>query len=43
MTVDKRKLVMPKDAIKTFGAYTVEIKLYQGVSAKFTLNVKSKQ
>lgn len=36
--VDKRKLLM-KEAIKAYGKYTVEIKLYQDVVAKFTVHV----
>ncbi len=34
---DKRKIVM--DDIKTFGTYEAEIKLYQGISAKFFVSV----
>ena len=37
--VDKRKLVLESD-IKTFGAFGVEAKLYNGVSAKFTVLVE---
>lgn len=36
--VDKRKLVL-KEAIKAYGKYTVEIKLYQDVVAKFVVHV----
>jgi len=36
--VDRHKLVM-NDHIKTFGSYPVEVKLYPGVSAKFTVVV----
>lgn len=36
--VDKRKIVM-KDNIKAYGNYSVEIKLYADVSAKFTVSV----
>ena len=34
---DKRKIAM--DDIKTFGTYEAEIKLYQGISAKFSVSV----
>ncbi len=34
---DKRKIVM--DDIKTFGTFEAEIKLYQGISAKFFVSV----
>ncbi len=37
--VDKRKLVINGD-IKAFGGYQVEAKLYNGVSAKFTVMVE---
>ena len=37
--VDKRKLV-PESEIKTFGSFSVEAKLYSGVSAKFTVMVE---
>ena len=40
--VDKRKLVINGD-IKTFGGYQVEAKLYNGVSAKFTVMVEEIQ
>ena len=40
--VDKRKLVLESD-IKTFGAFSVEAKLYGGVSAKFTVMVEEIQ
>ena len=36
--VDKRKLVL-KEAIKAYGKYNVEIKLYQDVIAKFVVHV----
>ena len=36
--VDKRKIVM-KDTIKAYGSYTVELKLMQDISAKFTVSV----
>ena len=36
--VDKRKIVL-KDNIKAYGNYSVEIKLYADVSAKFTVSV----
>lgn len=35
--VDKRKITM--DDIKAFGTYEAEIKLYQGISAKFFVQV----
>ena len=38
ITVDKRKLELP-DAIKTYGTYTVNVKLYTDVSGKFTVVV----
>lgn len=38
ITVDKRKIVLPQD-IKSFGKYTVEVKLYTGVSAKVPVEV----
>ena len=36
--VDKRKINL-KEAIKAYGSYEVEIKLYQDVSAKFVVKV----
>jgi large subunit ribosomal protein L9 len=39
--VDKKDIVMDK-AIKTEGAFEVELKLYKGVSCKLKLNVKAK-
>lgn len=36
--VDKRKILLP-DAIKTLGAYDIEIKMYTGVSSTIKLNV----
>ena len=36
--VDKRKIVL-KDNIKAYGSYTVELKLMQDISAKFTVSV----
>lgn len=38
INVDKRKIDIPKD-IKSFGKYTVEIKLYTGISAKINIDV----
>lgn len=38
ITVDKRKIVLPQD-IKSFGNYTVEVKLYTGISAKVKVQV----
>lgn len=37
LTVDKRKITM--DDIKSYGAYTAEIKLHAGVVAKITVTV----
>lgn len=37
VSVDKRKIVV--DDIKAFGTYPVEVKLYQGVSAKLSVKV----
>ncbi len=37
ISIDKRKISM--DDIKTFGAYEIEIKLYQNINAKMTLMV----
>ena len=39
LKVDKRKIVLP-DAIKTYGAVTVELKLYPEIAAKSTVVVK---
>lgn len=39
LEVDKKKIVM--ESIKSAGNYTVEAKLYAGISAKFKLDVKS--
>lgn len=39
LEVDKKKIVM--ESIKSAGNYTVEAKLYAGISAKFKLNVES--
>lgn len=36
--VDKRKIVIEND-IKTFGTYSAELRLYQGITAKFFVNV----
>lgn len=36
--IDKKKIIL-KDAIKTLGAFSAEIKLTEGVSAKITVNV----
>lgn len=36
--VDKRKILLDRD-IKSFGTYTVTVKVYQGVSAKVTVEV----
>lgn len=39
--VDRRKLVMPEDAIKTVGTYEIGLKLAAGVVAKFKVDVKT--
>jgi large subunit ribosomal protein L9 len=39
--VDKKKLVLPEDAIKTVGTYEIGLKLLGGVTAKFKLDVKT--
>ncbi len=39
--VDKKNIVVEK-AIKTVGAFEVELKLYKGVSCKLKINVKAK-
>ncbi len=36
--VDKKKIVL-KETIKTLGRFSVEIKLYEGVTAKLTVNI----
>lgn len=36
--VDKRKITL-KESIRAYGSYTVEIKLYMSVTAKFQVNV----
>ncbi len=36
--VDKRKIIL-KEAIRAYGKYSVEIKLLQDISAKFTVHV----
>lgn len=40
--VDKRKIVLPQD-IKSFGNYTVEVKLYTGISAKVKVQVTEEE
>lgn len=37
LEIDRRKIVM--NDIKSYGEYTVEVKLYTGISAKLTLTV----
>ena len=37
--VDKRKIVLSSD-IKAYGEYTAEVKLYSGISAEITIEVK---
>lgn len=39
--IDKRKLVLP-EALKAFGTYQVEIKLYPEITGKFTLILSDK-
>jgi len=39
--VDKKKLVMPEEAIKAVGTYEIGLKLAAGVVAKFKLDVKT--
>lgn len=39
--VDRKKLVMPEDSIKTVGTYEVGLKLAAGVVAKFKVDVKT--
>lgn len=41
ISIDKKKITLDSD-IKTFGTYNAEIRLYNGVSAKFLVNVKEK-
>ena len=36
--IDKKKILI-KDQIKTLGMYTVELKLFEGVTAKLKINV----
>ncbi len=38
--VDKKKIVLP-ETIKTLGRFSVDIKLYEGIIAKLTLDIKS--
>lgn len=40
LDIDKKKLVMP-DAIKSIGAFEVEVKLYPEISSKFTVKIES--
>lgn len=42
LDIDKRKIAVNGD-IKTFGGYSAEAKLYNGVSAKFTVMVEEIQ
>jgi large subunit ribosomal protein L9 len=39
MEVDKRKIVLPEEAIKRLGEYTVQIKLHPEISASIKLEV----
>ncbi|MCI8621119.1 MAG: 50S ribosomal protein L9 [Clostridia bacterium] len=36
--IDKKKIVI-KEQIKTLGAHTIELKLFEGVSAKLNINI----
>ncbi|MCI8397588.1 MAG: 50S ribosomal protein L9 [Clostridia bacterium] len=38
--IDKKKILI-KDQIKTLGMYTVELKLFEGVTAKLKINVNA--
>lgn len=38
--VDKKKIVL-SETIKTLGRFSVDIKLYEGISAKLTIDIKS--
>jgi len=40
--VDKKKIVI-KDPIKNIGEYTVELKLFEGVTAKLKINVTTEE
>lgn len=42
LNVDKRKVVLQND-IKAFGSYEAELKLYQGITAKFFVQVTEQQ
>ena len=39
VSIDKRKITLGVKEIKSFGSYTVEVKLHNGVSASFTAKV----
>ena len=41
ITVDKRKIVLPEQ-IRTFGTYTVDVRLYTDISGKINLTVTRK-
>ncbi len=41
ITVDKRKIVLD-DAIKAFGSYSLDVKLYPGISGKLNVIVTQK-
>jgi len=41
ISVDKRKLTLPS-SLKSFGTYTVEVKLYPEITGKFTLVLADK-
>ena len=38
--VDKKKIVL-LETIKTLGKFTIDIKLYEGITAKLTIDIKS--
>lgn len=42
ITIDKRKIVLDK-AIRSFGSYTLDVKLYTGVVGKINLTVTEKK
>ncbi len=40
LEIDKKKIVMPDTAIKSFGVYTLNVKLHPKVTAKLTVDVQ---
>ena len=40
INIDKKKKILLEEPIKLLGAYTVTIKLYEGISAKLRVNVE---